>query len=251
MKIRSIDVIGAGGTGSHFIPDAARIRAYHPDMMDATFAVWDGDHYEENNLLRQMCRKSDAEGKANKAEVMAMEVAPFGACSAHPEYIKGPEDLYDTLFHYLRAQKDETEPALSVFVLAVDNDATRKIIYDAIDEVPDLNVAIIDPANDYWTGHVNLWVRMDGNAPFLHPREKYEQLKSPTDRNPADKGCSKEVESTPQLITANKMAATLSLHILISLLSEESITEEVMFDLRLFTAGAIGEWVKSDKEGDN
>ena len=252
MKIRSVTVIGCGGTGSHLIPSLARVMAYHPAMMEANLRLWDKDKLEEKNLIRQMFRHDDGHKEMNKAVASALDVQPFidsDRVHVHAEYVKGPEDLHEWLFYDLGIQAKEEEPALSLVVLAVDNDATRKVVYDTINEFSDLNVAIIDPGNDYYTGNVNLWLRVQGHEPFCHPQHKYEQLVKPSDVIPGG-GCSKEVVSTPQLITANKMAATIVLHMIITLLDDQDLAEEITFDLRQFKVANIGDWIKREEKTD-
>ena len=213
----------------------------------------DGDAFEARNLERQMFRPSDLDSKhaqhLNKALIMATEVGGIipGRVKPDSTYIQGVTDMFSWMMGDLKLQEAETEPHISVLVLSVDNDATRKICYDALDEVPGLNVAVIDPGNDLWTGHVNLWVRMMKNESFLHPREKYGQLKQPKDRPPGG-GCGEAVESTPQLITANKQAATVCLHMMIAMMHDEDLCDEVSFDLREFQVAAIGEWIRVRKE---
>ena len=214
--------------------------------MDSTLLLHDGDTFEDRNLIRQMARRSEAENGVNKAEAMAMEIAAFKPCSVRTDYLKGTEDLFDWMFTELRAQKEEGDEELiaPLIVLCVDNDATRKMVYDALDEVPKLNVAVIDLANELDTGHAMMWVRFEGQEPFLHPRKKYPQLEKPADRPPGG-GCVEQQEHHPQLITANMMAATLGLQMVMDLLDfgedGSALAEEVKFKLREFSTASIGE----------
>jgi hypothetical protein len=140
-----------------------------------------------------------------------------------------------------------------VIFLCVDNDATRKIVYDALDEFPTVSLVVIDPGNEYWSGNVNTWMRItegvqqpNGDikwrslSPFAHPRQKWKQLVEPADNVPGG-GCSKQVESAPQLIVANQMCATLSLMSFINLLNNTTIHEEYVFDLRKPVMGNAGD----------
>jgi len=210
---------------------------FHPHAREAWLRLIDGDEVEPHNLERQVFRTYGI----NKAEAMGEEIEHHSLV-IHPEYIQGAEDLHPYLWEDMREQRTEDEPAMSVWILAVDNDATRKVIYDAINEFPLLNVVTIDPGNEHYTGNVMMWMRLAGFEPFCHPQQRYSQLVTPTDRMPGG-GCSKEVASAPQLITANKMAATISLHMLMALLNDQTLNEEVQFDLRQFKVTPIGEWI--------
>lgn len=249
MKLGGVLVIGCGGTGSHLIPDLARVLHYHPNAEGSSLVVCDGDEVEEKNLERQnLTMPLNSDNHINKALDLATQVRHLKDVEAWPRFINGPEDLHDWMWAERRKQAKDPS-VLSVILCCVDNDMTRSYIYDAVDEIK-FSVCVIDPANDLATGNVNTYYRLQDDsmkfAPFLHPREKYGQIKDPPDRSPGG-GCAAQTPSTPQLITANKMAAVLALHQVINLLDDEDLYEEVMFDLRRPIVGNAGSTLKGMK----
>lgn len=125
-------IIGAGGNGAYFIRDFARQVKLQNDRIQAnggnphSITVIDADDIEAKNLVRQNFISNDV-GK-NKAEVMANRYGPaFGVqMNFVSEYIKDSQHLINIAY---------SQNGYPVFIGAVDNNKTRKIIYDAYSKI--------------------------------------------------------------------------------------------------------------------
>ena len=228
----------------------ARLLYHHPSGTPH-MVLRDGDTFEARNDGRQMsCPALEGQHKVEVLSGMILsQVHDSFEVVTDTLWITGMESALPLLFD---AKKEQGPDEYLLIVNAVDNDATRAMIYDAIDEVPKVNVLVIDPANDLITGNVMCWIRdSQGNEPFLHPRERYKQIKEPKDRPPGG-GCAEQTESTPQLITANMMAATIALHMVWVFLEGGVLADEAHFDFSkwLMWGDEMGNIV-SEQEGPN
>lgn len=240
MRINQIIVIGCGGTGSHLIPMLARLNTYHPEMR-APFTVCDGDVFEVHNLERQMVGVGNTE--QNKADAMLDTLHATGLCGlvtykSLPRYIHQP----DTVAGLLAPSIDKE--GVAVVVICVDNDASRKIIYAGIDQIPNVDVLVVDAGNALDTGNVVTWMRIlasvasDGEPIFdlssSHPRERYPQIATPQDTTPG--GCAAKTPSTPQLITANAFAAVGCLQVIMNVADNQPFSAHWQYDCRAMRA---------------
>lgn len=241
MKFSTTIVFGCGGTGSHLIPNLARFRLFagHRDPL----VLIDGDKVEKGNLSRQVFDDADAGEEAFKANVACdhvLAVEPGARVRVIPRYVYGKEEFYQLLLSW-KENGSKDDEVVAIF-LCVDNNKSRKIVYDAVREV-NVPTVVIDCGNDLSTGNVNTWVHP---APFVCPLDKWESIREPKDRAPGE-SCTEAAPSTPQLITANMMAAVLALHqyMVVSSITEmgggDPIHEEIRFDLMKAEVKSIGE----------
>lgn len=247
MKFSKTIVFGCGGTGSHLIPNLTRFRMFagHEDPL----VLIDGDVVEYKNLERQAFGAHTVDrqemSKTEAAAVLAFDVNPRVKLELVNRYLYGKEDLYQ---HLLSWKERGSQPDECVMIFnCVDNNKSRKIVYDAVMDVG-VPAVVIDCGNDLFTGNVNTWFYVkDEPMPFVCPLDKWQSLREPTDRAPGE-SCTEAAPATPQLITANMMAAVLALHqyMKISAIGETSdrlslIHEEIRFDLEESRVQSIGE----------
>lgn len=201
MRIRSMVLVGCGGTGSWAAEPLARLLATHPEgCAPEAVVLVDGDHFEVGNAARQSFGPAGL--SKPKAVVMAEALADKGLpVRAVPQYIDGM-----TLRGLLvDAPGTPADKGVNLIVLAVDNDATRKSVLDALDNEPAPFVTLL-PGNTDHSVMVTLYGRLMGTTIGQDPRQMYENVREPADRLPGG-GCSALLASTPQILAANFAAA--------------------------------------------
>jgi hypothetical protein len=203
MKFTHATLIGCGGTGGVLAPQLARLCLYHPGIK-ATLRLVDGDKFEESNLTRQACGPVDI--GVSKADAIASLCTSQGL-------VTNPETAYvNEAWMHKRLSKG----SLHLIVAAVDNDATRKVILDALRNGP--NFLYVSPANaddedgnSPIRGNVMWWARIDHHTYGIDPSTLYPNLIEPTDHLPVQGSCSEHAPSHPQLLAANSLAAALAM----------------------------------------
>jgi hypothetical protein len=198
-------VIGAGGSGGQLIPSLARLLAYHPKAR-ASLTVADGDAFEEHNQTRQLCGPSQL-GR-NKAEAMAELCAAQGL-----DFVQACPKFLDK--NGIRQQLHKLDRVL--VISTVDNDATRKAVIDVLSErsgdwfhcttgnADDSDGQQRISSSTHWHGVI------DGEAVGLSPALLFPNIAEPSDVIPKQGSCALAAPSSPQLISANALAATMAL----------------------------------------
>lgn len=206
MSFTDVHLVGCGGTGSALAPQLARLCAYHEMASNAPFTLWDGDTFEPRNLARQVC--SAQHNEQNKALVTQQLLAEQGlTVQATPRFVNGI---------LLRGSVG----ACPLMVNAVDNDATRASTLNFLDSTCESFFWVSPGNNDDSDGlgriscSVLWWGRLSGVEVGIDPRTAYDNIANPTDALPVDGGCLAHAPSAPQLITANALAASLTLLVL-------------------------------------
>lgn len=229
MKIERLIVVGCGGIGSHFVPLALRLLRYGGEPFWKRTEFIDGDKYEEKNLHRQSF--DAALLGENKASVMS-EAYEYLFPDAHTidvtnRYVEHDEDFASILARGTSEQKDDEWTFVG---LCLDNDATRKMVYEACRMVK-ANVVVVDMANELYTGDVIVWVHTkDGKEICPYPPAFYPNIGEPKDR-PPQAYCQMAAPDTPQIVTANAMAAVVGADYLFRMLRDMPIKAQVSFDL--------------------
>ena len=210
MSFSDIHLIGCGGTGTALAPALARLAAYHDLANEASFNLWDGDIFEAHNLTRQVC--GEAHTDQNKAEITQALMAAQGLiANAHTRY----------------ATADALEQRLGdcpLVIPSVDNDATRAMTLRVLSRREGPFFWISPGNNDNSDGQNRIscsvlwWGRLDGVEVGIDPRQLYANLAEPDDDIPGSGGCMEHAPSVPQLITANALAAVLTLTVIQNLL---------------------------------
>lgn len=210
MKLTACVLVGCGGTGGMLAEPLARLLAYHPNGLGPTprvsqLALVDGDTFEARNAQRQL----GTEPGVLKAVALAARVpVPHVVI---PKYVDRQSFREDVL----GGIPDHATRGLGV-ILAVDNHATRKEILLALQDAGVQNLLCLSPGNDLRHGQVICWARSGGVDLIPNPLSSYKdgtprypELDRPTDRLPG--GCIAAAPSTPQLLLANALAATICL----------------------------------------
>lgn len=222
MKFEHVFLVGTGGIGTNLVEPLVRMLAYHENGTKNITLV-DGDEYEEKNQIRQLF---DARFVGvNKAKATAQRVAEaLIPVQHHEEYIN--KDKFIDLAH---KTLNNTKAPFMV-ITAVDNHATRKAIIEALDEAEFPNFVFLSGGNGYSNGQGLVYAKIRGEAGTVHPFDKYDDLKYPTDHIPGDPGCQDEAPAEPQLITANAAAALCLLWTVQAMLDGAEWFEELHFD---------------------
>jgi hypothetical protein len=205
MHLNHTLVIGAGGSGGQLIPSLARLLAYHPNA-NASLTIADGDAFEEHNQTRQLCGP-DQLGR-NKAEAMAELCAAQGL-----DFIRPCPRFLDA-----NGLRQQLKPAGCLLVVStVDNDATRLAVIEALAERQDNWLHVTTGNADDSDGQQRInssthWHGLiDGEAVGLNPALLYPNIAEPSDVIPRQGSCALAAPSSPQLISANALAATMAL----------------------------------------
>ena len=218
-KNYAIFILGAGGTGSWLCSFLDKMS------LNNNVIVMDGDIVESKNILRQNFKRHDV--TKQKAEV----VAKHNMMS----YVHGY--ITDTsIFHQLLTEFPEgTVPML---VGCLDNNASRKIAHDFVQEVPE--VVWIDGGNAERHGQAYVCIKEDGQI--------IEGFESPIDiepafqnyegdeRRPDQISCAEHSESAPQNVTS----ANVLFNIMAIFLNGGALmTNKYIFDTRTVTVTPI------------
>lgn len=210
-----IYVVGTGGTGGYMIPPLTRLIQYHAATRHTVVTVFDGDVFEDKNQARQMMRP-DFVGQ-NKAMAMADFCQQMGLNNIN--YV----DEFIDLQSFVPYLEEATAPLI---IAAVDNNATRKAIIDAIKlTCTEKDFFFITPGNSDGVEEVRgqtLWFgRFNGQSYGMDPSTVYPNIQNPEDEIPQAGSCARMQESNPQLITANFRAASSTLDVIQNLLDEK------------------------------
>jgi hypothetical protein len=216
MYLDSTHVIGAGGTGGHLIPLLSRLLTYHPQA-SADLTIHDGDSFEPHNVVRQPCGDA-AEGTPKATWVQQLCAQQGLQVQASCRYLD--QRRFSRLL--------EASSGTTCVIAAVDNDATRRMCLDVLDATPpERNWLFITPGNAgaddpqaAIRGNILWYGRIGGRTYGINPKLAFPNIEHPQDAIPREGGCMLEQASAPQLISANAMAAALTLTVVQNLLDD-------------------------------
>jgi molybdopterin/thiamine biosynthesis adenylyltransferase len=220
-----IVMLGAGGTGAHIAPNLYRLL--YALARPARFIIADGDVVEEKNLVRQ--HFSRAELGVNKAKAVAERYAfAFGMAPEYaPYYIEDGERLATLLFpenptfaqtlNARRSRRAEFANELVILIGAVDNNKSRKLCHEAFSKAKDL--VYIDAGNGEFGGQVVCGVRRNGRTLRRSVGSLYPDVLADTDKYPSELSCAEASLSAPQAITANVMAAAVTVSVVYNIVA--------------------------------
>ena len=218
-KNYAVFILGAGGTGSWLCAFLDKMS------LNNNVIVMDGDIVESKNVLRQNFKKLDV--TKQKAEVVAK--------SNTMSYVHGY--ITDTsIFHQLLTEFPEgTVPML---IGCLDNNASRKIAHDFVNEVPE--AVWIDGGNAERHGQAYVCIKEDGQIVegFESPIdiEPAFQTFEGDERRPDQISCAEQSESAPQNVTANVTSANVLFNIMAIFLNGGALmTNKYIFDTRTVT----------------
>lgn len=207
-----------------------RLLKYH-DSGTTNITAYDGDEFEEHNALRQI-GTIGSKAKSMNSLLQIQNLLPV--CI----------DRYISKVSMQKIRR-ETEGTLLV-VAAVDNDATRKMCIQVLDEtlgdylfVTPGNSSAEDP-DAAIKGNV-LWCGRIGNTPIgIPPTILFPNIDNPQDAIPRKGSCIDDAVSSPQLISANSLAAAYTLTVVQNFLDDRMPLEasHLFFNGRDFTTAA-------------
>ncbi len=194
-------IIGAGGVGSWLAPALCLLTK--PSQV----ILMDGDKLEDKNLNRQLFTKADI-GK-NKAEALASR---YG-CQAQPYFYSA---------HFINHLKSDW------LIVCADNHPARKAALQMCD---DYGCRAIVACNEKTSAEA-FYYQPDWAGTTLDPREYYPEILTDDTGDPRQRaiGCTGEAQvATPQLVTANMLAAGLAGHlIMVWALEAQKLDEETL-----------------------
>jgi len=208
-------LVGIGGIGGCLLPQLARLMAYSKGLPKRLVLV-DGDNFESGNAERQQFSQCDL--LQNKAESWAARIArdfPMLELSAKSEYLK-PGNARSFVLDG------------DVVILCVDNHASRLAVQERASQLP--TIWLVSGGNDYSDGNIQIFAKRNGRVLAPPLAQFHPEIAQPRDKRPDELGCDEEVKSSPQLLTANFMAASLMLNAVYALSSGLIGYHEVYFD---------------------
>lgn len=212
VKNPHIHVFGTGGTGGFALEYLTRLYANSDQRV--TIELYDGDNVEAKNLKRQNFTVDDLD--INKATALSKRLSKYilnpPTFITHTEYVTDADELEAEVL--MNTASDET----TIFVLAVDNIATRRLINEVIRQLEEvMPVIAFDSGNDNQGGQVvayaNTYVKQsrmmkpDRSVALPTMLQLYPEIdiiKDDRDENPGLVSyCAEESESKPQAMMAN------------------------------------------------
>ena len=218
MVFDYIDVVGVGGIGSALIEPLVRLLIYSNDT-PKTLVLWDGDVIEDTNLNRQHFANHDI----GKFKVFAIRDRLSDIISNSSLNLK-TRKFYLNESIYTKELLERQGRTL--VITSVDNVKTRSDVMKAIRAVG-VDVVMISPGNGLDDGQVISWGLIGGEEYGTCRLDFDIDYQKPPDAIP--NSCMSNYSSTPQLITANNMAASITLMLIHRLLERAEIYEEVQF----------------------
>lgn len=248
MRIGHVVLVGAGGIGGRVAEPVLRMLRHHKNGAPSMTIV-DGDGFEDKNAERQI--GAGGNGGRNKAETLAaMLTEEIGTDVAHVT----AENVYlnDSRAGRILAEAIETAKqtdGLPLVIAAVDNDATRRCLLDALvptdalpgmDPLPPLgDFVFLSPGNELHTAGLQVFGRVGDYTIGTDPRETSLGIQNPKDHIPGGT-CHKALPSTPQIVAANMGAAWLTVSALQALLDDAVVWPWVTMNVQTFSSEGRG-----------
>lgn len=218
-KKYAVFVIGAGGTGSWLISFLEKESLFN------NVVVFDNDIVETKNTLRQNFKQHHV--GQSKAEVTALSAN----MSYVDAYITDTKILHDVMSEF-------PEDYIPMVVGCLDNNASRKIIHDFMNEISD--GVWIDGGNAERHGQAFVAIRENGAyvGKFQSPIdiEPAFQNFDGDERRPDQISCAEQSESAPQNVLANTTSANTLFNLIVIFLHGGAIvSNKYMFNTNLVT----------------
>lgn len=217
-------VIGCGGTGAYFLPNLARqvsiangLRKIE-GLAEHKILLVDRDSVSLSNLNRQNFIEKDLD--KNKAEVLATRYGTAFSMNIEylDEYITSADMLYEIATDF-----SDNKQCIPVIVDCVDNNKTRVLIHEAIQQLRKDFVATISlsSGNELYTGQVVCGLVLgkgldkhweyESNNLFSTPTvvDMFPEILEGGDKLPTELSCDEAAISHPQNIMTNITAANL------------------------------------------
>lgn len=238
----SIFLIGCGGTGSKLVPEMAQavslIQSSPWPLKQLVFYLVDHDRVEAHNLTRQHFVMSDL-GKY-KAQVLAERyAAAYGIPIMYSLSMIDATSHVTDLLYSVPVSGDGQHDGLILFITAVDNHATRRIVSEALCGSAGQLVRRrhfkdfflwIDIANEALAGHVSIGsLESNFNGPKILPfvTEVFPEILEHKQR-PSELPCG---FGGIQDLNVNAMAAGYAMSYIRAVLKANDTTSSQMFEL--------------------
>ena len=224
-------LVGAGGIGTWLAAGLARMLEFK--YPGSALIIVDGDTYEERNKERQSFSQL-----GNKAVATAHDLTQQ---VPNTMFIPVPKWVVDDNFGGVTDDQDSPKIKASALITendvvfaVVDNFAARKIIFDAAQNLD--NVDIFTGGNDdALFGSVYHYQRRDGHDVTDHPVHTHSEYENPPDKNPGELSCQDraKIEGGTQLLATNMAVAAFLLgRVQKTIVSNQNPDEaEIYFDL--------------------
>lgn len=223
--------IGAGGNGGYLVQRLTKLL-HALSQKDITFSftykIIDGDQVEVKNLQRQPFIEDDV--GMFKAQVLAERYqAAYGGLPVlyKNEYVETAKDIEQLVYMEQPIYKHH----VPIILGCVDNNATRQLIHEAFQKIPnciyiDSGIESMDEEGSVdsgYSGQVVCGARMY-NKQYLEPiGEVYPNILEDKDSRLPTQACGEQVANYPQRMQTNETAALVMMGYLNTLLSEHAL----------------------------
>lgn len=220
-KFHSVHLIGCGGTGSWLAKPLTDLMLHHSAFNNTSLRLYDKKTVRVHNLERQNFNNSHL--GEDKVEALARSLG-YPANLTHPSPIEVGEHFHHTLSSLIGV-------GAQLVILAIDTTYGRNTIIKSLDKYEGDFLCVL-PGNEYDTCTCMWYAKRDNVVVPCHPFDIADNYKNPTDK-PAD-GCSQNIPSAPQLITANMASALLSLQVIHSYIEGNPLPTMLNYNLKEF-----------------
>jgi molybdopterin/thiamine biosynthesis adenylyltransferase len=206
--MRTIVMVGAGGTASHLIHP---LIAYLSSGEDFIIHLYDADKVEPRNLSRQLFYANEV--GQHKSRALAMRFDPHVA--AHTEFI-GPDNIEKSII--------ENDTVL----ICADNMFVRRLINDRAKTLD--NILVINGGNEKFSASVQVFARQNGTntTPSLDFFSPEFDIDDGPDRSTLSCAQLAELPGGEQTVVANNTAAAFMLQAL-ARADEDVYTQEMQW----------------------
>lgn len=220
VPLSDIWIIGCGGVASYFMPAFIKLMNYGTEKPPTLYFI-DGDVLEEKNLLRQLFSFDDVGVK--KAEAFQNIYGPQykGKIVVEPNYFSSGANIANS----------GVRPNL--ICCFADNHSCRKEVLAVCDKLETSCIIAGNGKTD-----ADAYYYKFGFKDKKDPRVRYPEILTDERDNPIRApGCVTEeaLIETPQLASANMLAAAFSIHILVSKFSTEFLGVDEKYSSNLHT----------------
>lgn len=222
--------IGTGGTGGYLVQRLSKLLyalKKKDNLFRFSYKLVDGDRVESSNLLRQPFIEEDLQ--LPKAQVLAERYeGAYGIPILYKnEYIETSKDITNMIY----GESSYFHHHIPVILGCVDNNATRQILHEVFQELP--NIVYIDSGiesmdeegskDSGYSGQVVCGMKLREKL-FLSPvGEVYSDILEDKDSRLPTQACGQNVVYQPQRMQTNEMAALIMNGYLNTLLSDHEI----------------------------
>lgn len=207
-----IAIVGAGGTGSHFIARFSQFLAsFSSQYVKCDVVIIDGDSVEDGNLSRQIFASDDI--MQNKADAMVEAVYETYSLDFHsyPHYLDDVSDL-NKAFSCLSDSTYENGRKITNIPIVIgccDNHRCRQVMEKWFAEKE--NAIYIDAANEFSVGEVVFALKFKKQVVAPSRAFYFPEVLKAKGKRKSEESCGAVNKSSPQHIATNMEAANIVL----------------------------------------